>query len=438
MNVLLRALAYGVILINLLPAIGVGGFLFKPDLLIVGLMCIIVLSDTKNYVLRQKEVKFLWVIGVSLFLLMFISDNLGYYYYKPDYSLYFPRESIQIFARISALVAFMYIGHGQIIKSKKFFRIVSLSFLLSLAFGLLQKVGGVPLIESISIDFYALSEQQIQSITSTNARVFGTAGNVLTWGGLSMMMFFYFYFIEKRKVFKTAGILLALTNVFISGSRASILATIIAFVFIQFYRAIAIDKKISKAFLRVVVMVILGLASVWVLLFYFSEQIEFIAFRFLNTQDDLTQQGRGAQLQYFLRYFDGQPILYFFGIGKPIMDDGLMLMEIEFTYLLFAYGLLGFVLHYWLIWLVVKLARKLWWINEKYYLFLITGIIGFIIFSVGYYFFREIIGGLPFWWLSGYLLGVMLREQVELRRATEKNNEQIFTGADIGINNNRI
>lgn len=424
MRPIIKILAFFIVLIFLLPAVELGSFNFKPDLLLACLLGVIMLVAVKSPVNRLKQVKLLWIVTAAIFVIMISSDNLGYYYLKKDFALYFPREFIQIFARVSVFVGFLYIGFYQIIKKKHFVSFVSLVFLIGLIFGLFQKLG-FPLIQSISVDYFALSDQQIYSISSKNTRVFGTAGNVLTWGGVSMLLSFYFLFVEKRKLYRNVGVAMALINVFISGSRASIIGTIAGFIFIQFYRSIVVEKKFSRGTIRLLGLLLLGIGIFVFAINYFPTEINFMATRFLSTSEDITNQGRGAQFQYFLEYFNGQEAMFVFGLGKPVMDGGQRMMEIEFAYLGFAYGIVGFVLHYYLIWILVSFSSSLKSADSDMNLFILSASIAFLVFSVGYYFFREIIGGLPYWWLSGYLIGEALRKREINQQAQRRINSQV-------------
>lgn len=423
MRPIIKILAFFIVLIFLLPAVELGSFNFKPDLLLACLLGVIMLVAVKSPVNRLKQVNVLWLLTGGIFLIMFISDNLGYYYFKNDYTLYFPREFIQVLARVSVFIGFMYIGYEQLFKKKFFIQMVSVIFLLSLVFGVLQKFGA-PIVRSITVDYYALSETQVGVVSSSNSRVLGTAGNALTWGGVSMMMFLFFYFVPQNRWVKITGASLAVLNVFFSGSRAAIVAVLFSYFFIQIFRALFVEKRITKSFVRIMGVAIIIIIGFLVINIYLAEQLDYVLFRFNNTRADLTQQGRGAQLQYYLHLFKGQEILYILGIGKPAMDS-LKMMEVEFTYLLFAYGILGFSLHYFILYSLLKLVRKFAFMNSSYYLFIVASLMGFMVFSVGFYFFREIIGGLSFWWLAGYMVGVMMKEYHFLK-TTQGNKQSIW------------
>src|SRR5690606_22765069 len=97
---------------------------------------------------------------------------------------------------------------------------------------------------------------------------------------------------------------------------------------------------------RNLLLTIVGSAAIFgAALVFMPDRVLMMANRIGNTEDDLTEEGRGGQLAYFIDLFSDHQEHYLFGIGKPSLDN-LSFMEMEPFFLLFAYGIVGVILHY--------------------------------------------------------------------------------------------
>lgn len=393
----------------LLPAVRFG-VSFKFDLPILLGASLLLIEDRK--IGRLPIVIQMKIVGLLIFISMLVSNNLGNLLLDELNRLFvFPTEFMQVFSRVLVFYFFLYVGYKGVISPQLFDKIVSTIFLLSLVWGCMQAIN-INVVKSISADIYALTDLQRRVLESARSRIFGTAGNAITWGGLSALMFFYFYFLHnKSNIIRIVGMILALTNILFSSSRAALFAFAIVLILMQFIIPF-FQQKGPKLLLtltkRVLVTISLSVITVGAALLLIPERIGMILLRVENTQDDLTESGRGAQLNFFTDLFYNNGEFFFFGIGKPTLDK-LSFMEIEPFFLLFSYGVVGLLLHYSLIVILLGTATKMRKLHLKYYYFIISASLFYLIFSFGFFFFREIISGLPFWWLCGYLIGVMYR-----------------------------
>lgn len=408
-NIFLKIAAILIMAAVLLPAVRFG-VSFKFDLPILLGASLLLIEDRK--IGRLPIVIQMKIVGLLIFISMLVSNNLGNLLLDELNRLFvFPTEFMQIFSRVMVFFLFLYIGYKHIIRPDQFDFIVSSVFLLALFWGILQ-VMNIDIVKSISSQFYALTDLQRNVLESARMRVFGTAGNAITWGGLSALMFFYFYFLHNKKnTIKVVGMILALTNILFSSSRAALFAFVIVLIIMQFVIPF-FQQKGPKLLItltkRVLITITLSVITIGTAIALFPERIGMILLRVENTQDDLTESGRGAQLNFFTDLFHNNGEFYMLGIGKPTLDK-LSFMEIEPFFLLFAYGVLGLLLHYSLIVILLGTATKMRKFQLKYYYFIISASLFYLIFSFGFFFFREIISGLPFWWLCGYLIGIMYR-----------------------------
>src|SRR5690554_2812584 len=205
----------------LLPAFKIGGFGMKLDLILLfPLLFIVLLVD--NNVRHLSIFKKLGFLTVLLFVNMLISDTFGLFYFKYEERVYFPTEFIQVFNRVAVFYCFFYIAYYQIISFANFKKYCSAMFIMALLFGLLQSFD-ISIIREISM-LYALTDTQIKGFESVNQRGFGVAGNIITWGGLSGFMFYYFYYLSENKIFKLIGCFLAILNITLSVSRSAIIS----------------------------------------------------------------------------------------------------------------------------------------------------------------------------------------------------------------------
>ncbi len=164
--------------------------------------------------------------------------------------------------------------------------------------------------------------------------------------------------------------------------------------------------------LAVVVIVTIGLGAVGI--WYFAERVEFIQYRNEALIDAYASgTNRFEDIEIALAGLTN-PLRWSFGIGNRAQRQLYVPygVEVEPIYLLVNYGLLGLMLRYLLVYLV---ARQAWRMFRGKYpgsvgieslgAGVLLSIVGYMVFSLGYFFFQEaIVGALP-WLLFGLLVG---------------------------------
>ncbi len=408
-NTVLKILGILIIISVLLPSARIV-FSFKPDLPLVLAASVLLILERR--VAKLPIIVYFQVLAVLLFMSMLLSDNIGNLTMGVlDKIFIAPTEFMQVLSRVLVFYLFAYLGYYNVINEKLFHNTVSAVFICALAWGLLQ-ITDIGIVKAIS-QKYAMSDLQLRVLESSRTRIFGTAGNAITWGGLSAFMFYYFFFLAKRlrPVVRYLAMIMSIVSVIFCSSRSALFALVISFVIIQF--VIPFYKKKGKKLLlalgkNITLTVVGALSIVGVALIVVPERVMMVVTRIDNTEEDLTEEGRGGQLNYFLDLFNNNEWSYLFGIGKPTVDK-LSFMEMEPFFLLFAYGIVGVILHYCMVLILVRNAKKLSRFNLDAYFFIFSATIFYVIFSFGFFFFREVISGLPFWWLSGYLIGAMFK-----------------------------
>lgn len=408
-NRLIKYLAFIVIFSFLLPAFKIGGFGMKPDLMFLfPLLFLVLIIDNK--VKKIRVIKKLWLIAFFLFLNMLISDTFGLIYFQQKQQVYFPTEFIQVFNRVAVFYCFFYIAYYQIINFNKFKKYCSVIFIMALFFGFLQSLD-ISVIREVS-KLYALTETQIKGFESVNQRGYGVAGNILTWGGLSGFMFFYFYYLSESKLIRLIGCSLALINISFSVSRAAIISLGLSFILINLIVALFVKKNIGSFLKMSFTILITSIIAIYSFISFFPERYELIMMRFSYMDEALNESGRGAQREFFISFMNNDYWNYFIGIGKPALD-GLGYMEMEPLFLLVAYGVIGLVLHYLLIYYSLNKVFSIAGKDGKMFSFILGVTIFYLIFSIGFFFMRESYSGMIYWILIGYFVGNILSKRNE-------------------------
>lgn len=408
-NPILKIIGLLVIISVLLPSTRIV-FSFKPDLPLVLSAAVLLMLEKK--VARFPVIVHLQVLAALIFCSMMLSDNIGNLSLGVlDRLFVVPTEFMQVLSRVLVFYLFAYIGYFNVISQKLFYKTVAGVFICALIWGMLQ-VTDIGIVRAISLK-YALSDLQMNVLQSSRTRIFGTAGNAITWGGLSVLMFYFFFFLGRRlhPIARYLAIIFSLVNVIFCSSRSALFALAISFIIMQFI--IPFYKKTGRRLMlalgRNLLLTIVCIGVILAAAFAFvPERVAMVVARIDNTEEDLTEEGRGGQLNYFLDLFNDNQLNYIFGIGKPTVDK-LSFMEMEPFFLLFAYGIVGLILHYFMLLILLRNAGKLKRFDLEAYFFIISTALFYVVFSFGFFFFREVISGLPFWWLSGYLIGVLYR-----------------------------
>ena len=402
---LIKLLAFGIIISFLLPVVKIGPIGVKPDFFFLLFASPVLLIE--RTITRFRLIRIFGILLILLFISLTISNNLGSYYYLEQFEFSVPTEFYQMFSRLTVFALFLGIGYYNIIDWKTFVNFVAGVFLLGLTFGVVQSFG-VGFIDSISLNYYAITDQQVKGFSSANFRGFGTSGNILTWGGLCVLTFYFFYFLVKNRVIKVLGVVLSILCILLAASRSALFALGSSFLIIYFYENVIIKKRYSKFFVSILYVAVFLLLFYQGLQLFFPERIELMMLRLMNSEADMTENSRGAQITQFMGFLDNDSLNYIFGIGKDVLNS-MGYMEVEPVFLLSAYGIVGVVLHYFTVYYLYKYIKAIKSQDNRYF-FMYACLMSMMIFSLGYFFFREAYSGMIFWWLTGYVLGNMYYE----------------------------
>lgn len=381
----------------LLPIFKIGGFGMKLDLLLLFPLVVLILfidDDVKKQPLFIK----VFLLAFLVFLSMLISNTFGMKYYGNSRRLSFPTEYSSFISKILILYIFYFIGRNNIIVYEVFLKATTVVFFASLVFGLFQYLG-LPFSERLT-NLYATTENQVLKISTGSIRVFSVTGNVLTWAGWAGFIFIFSVLVYKNQKLKWLMLILSSLNLLFSSSRGALIAvvvTIILFVIYKSYRRKNLLFLLKYFFLSSLVVVVLG----FIAFYFFENRVSFFIDRFYFLNEAVFESGRNVQLQRVGYVFNMDNLHYLFGIGKPVIDS-IGLMEVEPLFLLFAYGVMGVILHYSFILIVLKKSFKA--VSSVFSDVLIFGILYFLIYSFGYFFLREIYSGILFWSIIGYFL----------------------------------
>ena len=338
-----------------------------------------------------------FLLFVVFFIISFLSDNLGLFL-MDNYFFYFPREVIQVFNRLYIFTFFYFIVRKQIVDFDWLIKLFGYIAIIALIIGFIQ----VLQVESLNTFFntlYASTESQVKFLkNSWNIRVFGTIGHPIKWGGISFLFFWFFVLIYQHK-FKYLGVLLAVVNILLTKSKASILALIVTLVIAIVYYLI--QKRVFKS------KFLIGAVVVFVVFFalLFTGKFNGLIYRFsiLVEKIGAGELGRQGQMSQMIEFLNQNFLFWIFGMGKPNFDVFQKLMEIEFLYILGVYGFIGIFYYLFFHLYFIDIFLKQGKIVERN--FVIIVFTGFFIFSIGYYFFREINGAFQLWMLFGMLYG---------------------------------
>lgn len=399
---IIKIIALCVIFTFLLPIFKVGNTTsVKLDWFFVKLaamMLFVFLDKLVSFKLYRQYFLILILISVSFI----ISNYVGGYLYTANSNFGLPIY-FGIIDRVSIFVFFSYFTYKKYWSFKNLNAFASLVFLLSLLFGLSQFFDLFGL-RDLALKYY-LDASSVQGYNFlTFNRILGVAPAIITWGGICVLLSNYFLFVIENKIIKFSGVILAVMNVLMSGSRAAIASLVVSLVLIYLIKAVFIDNKLRSVLKVLFSLCITFLTAFLLFKTYMPFQFEFLMKRFDKAESAMTTEGRGSQLAYFKELFTNEPLGIITGTGgQAIKEYGYL--EIDYAYIFVAYGFLSFVLHYSLLFLLLKQAYKFRHAKPALFLFVWGSTIGYLIFSFGFFFFKELYMGMAYWWINGMVVG---------------------------------
>lgn len=328
----------------------------------------------------------------------------------------FPTDIVQYVVRFVFLLSFIVLAFKGRIDKDKFIKYFLLVLTFGMTIGILQWIPWPGREIFIKLYPYRDGLEQLSHLSRSlyAIRMHGFPQFATANGGVASFAFVYAYSVRryygKYRKLTLSLLILSIINILASQARAGMLA--VTFSIILFY---FINIKYEKRGLKSTVyfagiFTVLGSITIYL---YNAGNIFIV--RTYERWVRLIESGGGArattQPQYFLSLMEGTD--YILGLSKPIINRSAISygVEIEPINILVTYGITGFILQYSLI--VILLVYFFKKINlrtqDNAVLTLIVasfvGIFGYQIFSIAYYFFREIRVGLFPWVLVGVAIG---------------------------------
>lgn len=377
------------------------------------------LLKPKNFLFRRDG---LLVTGLWTFIIFtgIIFSVIGGLYNLDQFRM--PTEMWQYVKRMLFFYFACYISYMTIITPRKFNRCIQIVLLIAFVIGVLQILPGS--VGGYLANLYARSEGQLAGTEKSFAvlRNYGVAGFATSWGGFAVLgvaVSFGSLLIHKKNTdinrfsrFQWWIILvLAVINVMFSGSRVAITALIGVYIVFVMLGVIYLHDKISFLIKYIGIFSLICAGVIYTL----WEKILFIYFRFSNLIDQ-AGGSRIDQVESALSLLTNIQS-WLFGVGnvtqrKLASSFG---TEVEPVYLLVNYGILGVLLRYGLLlvifiyaWRQLKRAAQH---DRNLALATILALVGYTVFSLGYFFYQELYVGLLPWLLFGWVVGAYYREK---------------------------
>lgn len=404
-----RILIFYLILILILsPIVKVSNFGFKLDL-ILSCFCFIEILLIPTFYFRKKIPLFFIITSLLLFVLMIISNNFGQIYIS-DFELSFPREFIQFLSRVSIFIFVFRIFYDGIIKTYTALKFISLFNLLVLVIGVVQ-INDILGLNNIFSNLYTANSNQSNAfLNSVNIRVFGVAGNPISWSGYSMLSFFFYLILTKSKKIKYLGIFLSIINMIFAASKSAIIGVSFTLFLLPLFKNFIYNNNFILLIKRYLILTSLIFACIYFFVTNLKENF-FLIKRFeVFFNDGISQNTRFIQVYDAINLMFDYPFSFFIGLGKPIVYKILEYVEIEFFYLLVTYGFFGVLLHYLLLIIILYYSYRVRRVNFSYTFFIFCSTFSYLFFSIGFYFFRELNVGLSFWIINAILLSHQIRK----------------------------
>lgn len=429
MNLKLRRnnlLLFLMLLLSILPIINIGSFGLPILYLLIPLEVVLLVLVLFGKIKIPKITKTIFLIFILIIIEIFISTLYGTISSFGRFIV--PTDTIQYVARFLILLTFILVFYNGKVDADVFIKYFLIALNIAMLIGILQWIPWPGREFFINLYPYREGIEQLSQLSrSMNLiRVHGFAQMATANGGLSAFFFVFAYsvykYYKKYRFLATTLIVFSIINIFASQARAGMLAFVCA-IALFYVINVYITKRSFKSTFYFITFVFSASFIVWIL---YKNGNPFLG-RMLYRWDVLLSTGGGVRvdnIKYFLQFFNEIPD-YLFGISKAVQNNSALSygVEIEPINILIIYGLSGFLLQYSLVSILliyfcgnIRQSK-----SNKSLTLLVSAFIGLFsyqIFSVGYFFFREIRVGLFPWILMGVAIGVYERES-SIRRATK-------------------
>ncbi|PAE96541.1 hypothetical protein [Shouchella clausii] len=336
----------------------------------------------------------------------------------------FPNDVIQYIARFLCFVCFLLLFFHSKVKTEVFIKLFLIVLIWAMSVGILQWISWPG--QQFFINLYAFRDGTLQLSQLDRElferRVHGFAQHATSNGGIAMFSFVYgfviFSYFKKHRFLASILMCLSVVNIVASQARAGMIALAFAFCLLYFLN-VYIYKKSLKPTLKM----ILGLIGASILCFYLYLKGNPFIVQMVYRWDALLETSGGEradQIDFGLSLMTNISH-YLFGISRVFQSHGGIPfhLEIEFINIYVLYGLLGVILQYSLVifllyYFFVNLKR--FSKNPPILTLLVAALVtlaSYQVFSIGYFFFREIRIGLIPWILMGVTIGVCERYKIK-------------------------
>ena len=388
--------------------------------------CALLLSIVFLYILLLKPKNFLFKGNLMLITMLWafllvtgiVFSIFGGLFHINQFRV--PTEMWQYVKRMLFFYSTCYVSYRCLVSPANFYRCLIYVLLIAFIVGIFQilpwSIG-----DQLS-SLYARSEAQLLNTEKsfTYLRNYGIAGGATAWGGFAMFgvavslgMLLATRKEQGEKRFHRfqlwSVLVLALINALVSGSRVA-LAAILAVYLVSVLIGIFLSRHKLRFFLQYVgVSILLGIGFGYAL----WEKLFFIVFRYEDLIDKLGGE-RVNQTEVALSLLkNGQDWLL--GVGNVTQRTLATSFgtEVEPVYLLVNYGIMGVALRYCLLLVIFIFAlrqlNRSVKVERGFAIASVLALIGYSVFSLGYFFYQELYVGMLPWLLFGWIVGAYCR-----------------------------
>ncbi|MFD2131647.1 hypothetical protein ACFSKI_10545 [Pseudogracilibacillus auburnensis] len=332
----------------------------------------------------------------------------------------FPTDSFQYIARYLALISFIIWFYKGNIKADTFIKYFLVFLNIAMLIGILQWIPWPG--REFFIQLYPFRDGSLQlnqlNRDLSGIRMHGFSQHGTANGGIATFFFVFAYsvfkYYKKYKGLSVILMVLAIVTIFASQARAGMLALV--FSILLFY---IINIYIFKKSLKPTLYMFFGTTFLFGVVTYLYKSGNNFIVPMVSKWNQLFETEGGGRTEQALYFFSEieTPFQFLFGLSKQVINNSVYSygVEIEPVNIFIQYGAVGFLLQYSVI--VILLIYFLKGMKYLYYNKTImtlmaasfVGLFSYQVFSIGYYFFRELRVGLFPWILMGVAIAVYER-----------------------------
>ncbi|GGF96567.1 hypothetical protein [Paenibacillus aceti] len=415
-------LLFIILFLSIMPIISIRQFSMPVLYLFIPLGIMILLCIIFGWITVPKFQKTLILFSLLILIEIFLSTLYGTVTVFGEFI--FPTDSLQYIAKFLTIILFTVIFYNGKVEADIFIKYFLIILNIGMLIGLFQWIpwpGREFLVRLYPFNDFSGQLEQLNR-TMVGIRVHGLAQHATANGGLATFFFVYgfsvFSYYKKHQFLSTSLMLLSIINIFASQARAGILALVFS-VFLFYVVSVYINRKSFKPTIYLI-LVSSVIYSIFLYLYNNGNPIVVKMVYRWGVLFETSGGGRVDQIAYFVSLLKN-PFHYLFGLSKQVVNQSVLSygVEVEPVNILVTYGALGFILQYALVLILLiyflKNMRKS--TKNRASLMLLTasfvGLASYQVFSVGYYFFREIRVGLFPWILMGVTIGVYERYKLK-------------------------